>query len=289
MNSLLTLPRWIALGPVALALGCDPSPAGMNSGLCQLTDSTTASATVNPAGCAVLSRDTSACEATRKAAGLSGYWLKFSCRVKLTKVSGGAPSIQAESDGLPDYKSNYFAATDGCYESYTGGVQNPNRIATKNYMVQFPITPSGASQPFAGAVLGLALNGVPIFGNFAAPGDDIYKEAMTFDRCGAHPTPTSAYHYHSEPYPISYNDSNFIGVLRDGSPVYGRKDPDGTLPTLDASGGHTGVTVDSPTAPVYHYHTNEQTSTTAGTAGQKSWFLTKDRYHSTPAPCSTCM
>ena len=58
---------------------------------------------------------------------------------------------------------------------------------------------------------------------------------------------------------------------------------------LDGSGGHTGVTVDSPTAPVYHYHTNEQTSTTAGTAGQKSWFLTKDRYHSTPAPCSTCM
>ncbi len=70
---------------------------------------------------------------------------------------------------------------------------------------------------------------------------------------------------------------------------FGRKDPDGTLPTLDGSGGHTGVTVDSPTAPVYHYHTNEQTSTTAGTAGQKSWFLTKDRYHSTPAPCSTCM
>ncbi|HNI61326.1 MAG TPA: YHYH protein, partial [Pseudomonadota bacterium] len=122
-----------------------------------------------------------------------------------------------------------------------------------------------------------------------APGDDIYREAMTFDRCGAHPTPTSAYHYHSEPYSISYNDSNFIGVMRDGYPIYGRKDPDGTIPTVDATGGHMGVTVDSPSTAVYHYHVNQQTSTTAGTAGQMQWFITKGSYHGTPAPCSTCM
>ncbi|HMY57680.1 MAG TPA: YHYH protein [Pseudomonadota bacterium] len=271
---------------LVLTSGCGTSPSSMNSSLCQNTASTSATATVNPAGCAVLARDTSACAAERQAAGLTGYWLKFSCRVKLTKQS---TAVQVESDGLPDYKSNYFASTDPCHENYTGGVQNPNTIATKSYAVPIPLSPTATSQVMTGAVVGMSINGVPVFANFAAPGDDIYREAMTFDRCGAHPTPTSAYHYHSEPYSISYNDSNFIGVMRDGYPIYGRKDPDGTIPTVDATGGHMGVTVDSPSTAVYHYHVNQQTSTTAGTAGQMQWFITKGSYHGTPAPCSTCM
>lgn len=271
---------------LALASGCGTTPASMNTGQCLLSGSTSATATVNPAGCAVLSRDTSSCTAERQAAGLTGYWLKFSCRVKLTKQPS---AVQIESDGQPDYKSNYFASTDPCHENYTGGVQNPNTIAVKNYIVPIPLAPTATSQPMTGAVVGMAVNGVPVFGNFAAPGDDIYKEAMTFDRCGAHPTPTSAYHYHSEPYAISYNDSNFIGVMRDGYPIYGRKDPDGTIPAVDSTGGHMGVTVDSPTTPVYHYHVNQQTSTTAGTAGQMNWFITKGSYRGTPAACSTCM
>lgn len=282
--ALLAAPLW-------LVAGCDASTGGTDSGQCQLTSATTATAKVSPSGCAILSRDTSACDAERKAAGFSGFWLKFSCRVKLAKTSGATPYIQATADGLPDYKSNYFATSDPCYDpsQASGHVHNPNSIASKSYVVQFPQTPSGTSQPMTGAVVGLSINGVPVFGNFAAPGDDIFREAMTFDTCGAHPTPTSAYHYHSEPYSISYDDANFIGVMRDGSPIYGRRDPDGSLPTLDTTGGHTGVTVDSPSAPIYHYHVNEQTSTTAGTAGQKQWFLTKGSYHSTPAPCSTCM
>src|SRR5205823_11194833 len=101
---------------------------------------------------------------------------------------------------------------------------------------------------------------VALFSNVAAPGDDIYLEAATFDPCRAHPTQTGVYHYHSEPYAISSNDSNLIGVMRDGYFVYGRKDADGSTPALDAAGGHTGTTPDSAT-PVYHYHVNLQTST----------------------------
>ncbi len=139
-----------------------------------------------------------------------------------------------------------------------------------------------------GAVVGLAVNGVPIFSNFAAPGDDIYVEAKSFDRCGGHPQMTGAYHYHGEPYAISYDDDHLIGVMRDGYPVYGRKDPGGAAPTLDAAGGHTGLTPDSPSTPVYHYHLNQQTSTTAGTAGQMQWFLTTGTYHGAPAGCGSC-
>lgn len=272
----------LGLGLSFFAAACG-TPAESTSG-CALTESTTPSSTVNSAGCAVLARDTSACEAARRTAGLSGYWLKFSCRVSL-KTEGAF--VQAESDNRPDYKSFYFSKSDACYEAQSG-VQNPNQIAAQKLNVSFPIAPNSTSQQMRGAIVGLSLNGVGIFGNFAAPGDDIFTEAMTFDSCGAHPQMNGVYHYHGEPYAISNDDSNFIGVMRDGYPIYGRKDPDGTLPTLDLAGGHSGVTVDSPTTPVYHYHVNQQTSTGAQTAGQKQWFLTTGIYRGTPAACTGC-
>ena len=269
----------------ALVDGCIANLAGTSSSdECLLVQNTTATSTVNPNGCAVLDRDTSGCAASRSAAGLTGYWLKFSCRVTLSKTANG---VSAQADGQPDYKSNYFTSSDPCHETYTGATQNPNLIAAQHYTVTFPTSPDTQSKTMNGtAVVGLAVNGVPVFGNFAAPGDDIYQEAQTFDRCGAHPQNTGHYHYHGEPYAISYNDSNFIGVMRDGYPIYGRKDPNGSLPTLDSFGGHTGVTVDSPTTPVYHYHVNEQTSTNPGTSGQKQWFLTTGTFRGTPGACS---
>ena len=220
----------------------------------------------------------------RQALGLTGFWLKFSCRVTLSVMG---TEVRATADGQPDYKSNYFQTSNICYETYTGGVQNPNTLAAKSYVVSFPQTPNMTSTMMAGAIVGLALNGVPIFGNFAAPGDDIYQEAMTFDRCGAHPDMNGRYHYHGEPYAISYDDARLIGVMRDGYAIYGRDDDGGGSPTLDAQGGHTGTKPHS-AAPVYHYHLNLQTSTAAGTAGQMQWFLTTGTYHGTPGTCVGC-
>ena len=95
---------------------------------------------------------------------------------------------------------------------------------------------------------------------------------------------------HSEPYSITQDDSNFVGVMRDGYPVYGRRDPSGMVPTdLDAFGGHTSVTVDSPSVAVYHDHVNLQTSTSAGTLGQQQWFLTKGTFRGTPGACTGCI
>ena len=262
------------------------SSGSTSSGSCDLAASTSPTDTVNAAGCHVLSRDASACADARKAQGLSGFWLKFSCRVSLSSTGG---VVKAAADGQPDYETNYYPTSNACHEDYPGGMQNPNLIYPKNYVIQFPLAQDMNPQPMMGvAVVGLAVNGVPIFGAFAAPGDDIYTEAMTFDRCGGHPQMQGAYHYHSEPHAISSDDNHFIGVMRDGYPVYGRKDADGTYPTLDAYGGHTGVTLDSPDTAVYHYHVNEQTSTTPGTAGQKQWFLTKGGFRGTPAPCGSC-
>jgi hypothetical protein len=122
---------------------------------------------------------------------------------------------------------------------------------------------------------------VALFDNQAAPGDDIFLEAGSFDRCGGHPAPGGQYHYHGEPYSISSDDAHLIGVLRDGYFVYGRRDSDGSLPQLDAIGGHMGVPPDGASAQ-YHYHLNQQTSNNVGTGGQMQWFLTTGTYEGSP-------
>ena len=57
---------------------------------------------------------------------------------------------------------------------------------------------------------------------------------------------------------------------------------------MDTHGGHTGTTVDSPNASVYHYHVNQQTSTGKFTSGQKQWFLTTGTFRGAPASCTSC-
>ncbi|HVH41099.1 MAG TPA: YHYH protein, partial [Labilithrix sp.] len=168
--------------------------SGSSGAGCSLTDHTTPTTSVSDLGCAVLARDTTPCEASRKSAGLSGFWLKLSCRVALS-IAGS--EVIATSDNRPDYTSNYFPANDPCHETFTKTKQNPNVIAAKSLEIHFPRAPAVQQQQMKSAIVGLALNGVAIFGNFAAPGDDIYLEAETFDRCNAHPQMSGVYHYHS--------------------------------------------------------------------------------------------
>lgn len=244
---------------------------------CTLGASTTATSTVTN-GCPLLDRDTTGCRDARTAQGLDGAWLRFSCRVKLTKKTD---YVQADSDGQPDYASNYFPPTNACYAAYTPAFPDPNQIAAQGLSFHLPLAPTTAGATMGLGPVGVAIDGVPIFDNQAAPGDDIFTEAKSFDRCGGHPAQGGVYHFHGEPYAISDDDARLIGVLRDGYFVYGRRDSDGTLPALDAHGGHVAATADS-AEPVYHYHLNQQTSTSAGTAGQMQWFLTTGTYEGTP-------
>lgn len=262
------------------------SATAVDGGSCALTAETYLTDTVNAAGCTVLLRNAEPCRAAREQAGVSGFWLHFSCRVALSAVGG---NVQAISDGQPDYKSNYFQPANVCYEAYTGAIQNPSRIATQTITLLVPAAPNTTPAPHMGAVVGMAANGVAIFGNYAAPGDDIYTEARTFDRCGAHPQSQGMYHYHAEPYSLTQDDGRFVGVMLDGYPIYGRKDPDGSYPSddLDDYGGHSGPTPDSATA-TYHYHVHQQTSRTAGTLGDTQWFLTTGTYRGSPGTCPTC-
>jgi hypothetical protein len=133
-------------------------------------------------------------------------------------------------------------------------------------------------------VVGIALNGVAIYDNVAAPPDNIYDEVDTFDKCEGHPAGTM-YHYHIEPTTATNGDDNFVGVMRDGFPIYGREEYGGGVPTLDKAtgGGHLGYTVDSTGTTVYHYHVNLQTSGT-----DSAYFITSGYYMGTAGSCTGC-
>jgi hypothetical protein len=285
----LVLPFALACSSGSSSVPDSGAETSTDAGGCALAANTTATSTVT-GGCALLARDTSACKAARVAAGLDGAWLEFSCRVDLAVVTQNNQTyVQITSDSQPDYASNYFAAESACYAPFSPSFPDPNQIAAQHVVMLVPKSPTTASQAMSLGAVGVAINGVSIFDDQAAPGDDIYDEAKSFDECQGHPQNTGTYHYHSEPYAISYDDDHLVGVLRDGYFVYGRRDSDGTIPAdLDGAGGHTGTTPDSPTTAVYHHHLNLQTSTNAGTLGQTAWFITTGTYAGPPGTCSGC-
>lgn len=259
--------------------------SGSTGTSCTPALNTTATTTTNTYGCPLLTRDVSSCKDSRTAQGLSGFWLKFSCNVTLTK-SGS--NVILSSKNLPDYKSYYYSSTDNCYEAFSSTARkaNPNYISTQTLQLTVPYAPTAASSTTTTSegVIGMALNGVAIFDNTAAPGDDIYNEEATFDKCDGHPEQASRYHYHTEPSSISNDDANFIGVMRDGIPIYGRKDTaTGTTVTGLTNGAKTGVTVDSTTTGVLHYHANYQSNGT-----KTAYFLSAGAYVGTPGACTGC-
>ena len=113
-----------------------------------------------------------------------------------------------------------------------------------------PATPMGA--------IGFALNGVPLFNQYAAGGVALGNEKKGFDQYYGHPQQQGAYHYHVEPLyltTVTATKSSLLGFLLDGFPVYGPEE-NGTLvvnDSLDVYHGHTHATVDFPGG-IYHYH-----------------------------------
>ena len=174
--------------------------------------------------------------------------------------------VVIECEGIPDHKSPYYDHTaweNEKYEAYagsnTGYHQNPNKIGVQNFTFRIPLNPAEDVVHSATPMgpIGVALNGVAIFNQYAAPGDDLAEEINTFDHYNGHPTGTDTYHYHIEPtYLTSILGANaLIGFLLDGFPVYGPME-DGALITnedLDAYHGHTHATAEFP-AGIYHYH-----------------------------------
>jgi hypothetical protein len=184
-----------------------------------------------------------------------------------SSITSDGTYITIKSTGLPDHKSPYYATTNTLYEAYTGTTfggntfqKNPNSIAEKAYIFKIPLDPKVASTHLAtplGAI-GVSLNGVPFYNQYAGPNQPLTNEVVSFDKYYGHPAPSSAYHYHVEPLyltTVKVTKSALLGFLLDGFPVYGPEENGATIDNtkLDAYHGHVSVTADYPNG-LYHYH-----------------------------------
>lgn len=184
-----------------------------------------------------------------------------------TSITSDGTYIYIKSKGLPDHKSVYYATTDPLYENFSGTTfggrtfsKNPNSISEKSYTFKIPVNPAIAAnhQPTPLGPIGVAVNGVPFFNQYAGPSQPLTNEVVSFDQSWGHPAPGGMYHYHVEPIyltTVKLTKSSLLGFLLDGFPVYGPME-NGSLvneSALDSYHGHTAVTPDYPSG-IYHYH-----------------------------------
>lgn len=186
-----------------------------------------------------------------------------------TSITSDGTYITIKTTGEPDHKSVYYPATNALYEAFSGTTfggntfaKNPNSISALSYTFKIPANPQVAATHAAtplGAI-GVSLNGVPLYNQYAGPNQPLTGEVVSFDKYWGHPAPGGRYHYHVEPLYLSTvktSKSALLGFLLDGFPVYGPEENGASVTNamLDAYHGHTAVTADYPNG-IYHYHIN---------------------------------
>lgn len=179
------------------------------------------------------------------------------------EVSAEGNEIVLRSSGVPDHRSPYFARGDSRYEAYDGSnpqwASNGFTIQEQQLVIRIPRSPARApsASPTPLGPIGMALNGVPIFNQYAGNGRPLTMEINSFDQYNGHPQQTGSYHYHAEPLYLTRTRGSdaLIGFLLDGFPVYGPVENGKRLTNadLDDLHGHTGPTADYPNG-IYHYH-----------------------------------
>ena len=104
--------------------------------------------------------------------------------------------------------------------------------------------------------IGVSLNGIPFFNQYAAGGASLDGEINSFDQYYGHPANTQ-YHYHIEPLYLTatHGRDALLGFLLDGFPVYGPMENGVAVAntSLDDYHGHNHATTDYPNG-IYHYH-----------------------------------
>lgn len=173
--------------------------------------------------------------------------------------------VTIKTNGQPDHKSVYYATTNAKYESFSGTTfggtafnKNPNTISTTlAFTFKIPLNPVAATTHAAtplGAI-GVSINGVPFFNQYAGPNQPLTNEVTSFDQYWGHPQATGVYHYHVEPTYLTATKGKeaLMGFLLDGFPVYGPNENGVAVTGLDVYHGHTSATADYPNG-IYHYH-----------------------------------
>ncbi len=149
-------------------------------------------------------------------------------------------------------------------------------VTGSDLKVEIPLNPvysKTATKTTLGQI-GVMISGAQLFNDYEDPQlsvvavDDNKRVtpvggASFIDSCNGHPLATGAdYHYHGVPYcitdtlDVAGEHSRILGFIRDGFPVYGPQDTDGTQlanAKLDECSGHVGPTPEFPNG-IYHYH-----------------------------------
>jgi hypothetical protein len=186
-----------------------------------------------------------------------------------TSITSDGTFITIKTNGTPDHKSIYYPTSNSLYETFSGTTfggstftKNPNSIAAQNYTFKIPVNPQVASNhaPTPLGPIGVSVNGVPLFNQYAGPNQPLTGEVASFDQFWGHPAAAGKYHYHVEPLyltTVKLTKSSLLGFLLDGFPVYGPEENGAAVTNsmLDAYHGHTGITADYPNG-IYHYHVN---------------------------------
>ncbi len=185
-----------------------------------------------------------------------------------SSVTGDGTWIYIKTNNLPDHKSPYYATSNALYEAYTGTTfggytfhKNPNSIAEQSATYKIPLNPAVNEAHSATPLgpIGVAINGVALFNQYAGPSQPLTGEIASFDKYYGHPQQSGIYHYHVEPLyltTVKSTKSGLMGFLLDGFPVYGPQEENGSTVSssdLDVYHGHTHATVDFPNG-TYHYH-----------------------------------
>jgi hypothetical protein len=182
-----------------------------------------------------------------------------------TSITSDGTYVTIKTNGQPDHQSVYYATTDSRYEDYSGTTfggttfnKNPNTISlTSAFTFKIPLNPVvaaiHASTPLG--AIGVSINGVPMFNQYAGPNQPLTNEITSFDQYWGHPQATGIYHYHVEPTYLTATKGKeaLMGFLLDGFPVYGPYENGIAVTGLDVYHGHAGATVDYPDG-IYHYH-----------------------------------
>jgi hypothetical protein len=120
--------------------------------------------------------------------------LAFSKFTENVKVRLEGDFVIIESDGVPPHPSPYFAQNDSRYEAYNGSnpfAANPGQIQAyqATYHLPLHLHPQPATQitETPGGIMGVAIDGVALFNQYAAGRSTLDQEINSFDQYNGHP------------------------------------------------------------------------------------------------------
>ncbi len=194
--------------------------AAMLAAMCGAQSSPTgpsATTTTADAAASASSSSSGSAESPTPSGTLPAVYAQFGNGVQ---VSVDGTNVVLRTTSVPDHKSPYFGTGNAMYEApHAGMIVNPNVIRAQSLVFRVPLTPQAATPSDTPlGPIGISVNGVVLFNQYAAMRQPLTNEIQTFDRYNGHPQQMGQYHYHLEPLWLtsSRGRSSFIGGLLDG-------------------------------------------------------------------------